>query len=185
VGDDVYQAKLAMDAVSSQLSYGGNLEDQTIKAMFTPGGGETVCTGYAKSYRLLCLALGLECYVVSGSPYSEDIRTSHCWNMLRLDGDIYYVDVTWSDYGEKANWSSMTRNGYTFSHGHHVLGLFCSSEIYKQGEIEAEEWKWLWEKRLADTASSQTWLDEIYEESGFLGLRAVSFAIDQKIDLYL
>ena len=54
-----------------------------------------VCEGYAKTYQMLMKELGLECLYVSG--HSLDTGGSHAWNCIRLNGDFYYVDVTWDD----------------------------------------------------------------------------------------
>ena len=57
--------------------------------------GYGVCLGYATSFQLLMDLAGIECITVIGAAYgsSED----HAWNMVRLDGEWYCVDVTWDD----------------------------------------------------------------------------------------
>ena len=57
--------------------------------------GYGVCLGYATSFQLLMELAGIECITVIGAAYgsSED----HAWNMVRLDGEWYCVDVTWDD----------------------------------------------------------------------------------------
>lgn len=39
--------------------------------------------------------LGIECISVEGRSHSS--REEHAWNMVRLDGEWYCVDVTWDD----------------------------------------------------------------------------------------
>ena len=55
-----------------------------------------VCQGYATLFYRLCLEVGVDCrycggYAFSGSGSGE----SHGWNLVRLDGQYYFVDTTW------------------------------------------------------------------------------------------
>lgn len=56
--------------------------------------GESVCQGYAKTYQYLMEYLGIPCTVIVGATKDGE---SHAWNLVKLDGDYYYVDVTWGD----------------------------------------------------------------------------------------
>ena len=57
-----------------------------------------VCEGYSKAYQYLCdqtdFADSTECYTVWG-----DIGGGHMWNIVKLDGKNYMVDITNSDSG--------------------------------------------------------------------------------------
>ncbi len=48
-----------------------------------------VCEGYAESFMLIMKMFGIKCGLSTGSV--------HMWNYILLDGDFYYVDVTWDD----------------------------------------------------------------------------------------
>ena len=48
-----------------------------------------VCTGYSRAYKYILNKMGIKCSVVS--------NPEHEWNILMLDNDYYYTDVTWSD----------------------------------------------------------------------------------------
>ena len=52
-----------------------------------------VCEGYTKAFQLLLNACGIENIYVVG----EGKGQSHAWNLVKLDGAYYYVDVTWDD----------------------------------------------------------------------------------------
>ncbi len=54
----------------------------------------SVCQGYAKTLQLLLLKLNVPCSLVTGT-VKEDQR--HAWNVVKADGEWYYVDVTWGD----------------------------------------------------------------------------------------
>lgn len=58
-------------------------------------GGYGICLGYATSFQLLMDLAGVECLTVVGA--SGWSRTDHAWNMVKLDGEWYGVDVTWDD----------------------------------------------------------------------------------------
>lgn len=53
--------------------------------------GSAVCEGYARAYMDVLKRAGVECVYV----HSETME--HAWNMVRLDGRWYHVDVTWAD----------------------------------------------------------------------------------------
>ena len=57
--------------------------------------GKAVCEGYAQAYAYLCKRAGLFC--------TELIAGEHAWNLIRLNGELYYFDLTWMDSGE-LNW---------------------------------------------------------------------------------
>ncbi len=60
--------------------------------------GLAVCSGYAGAFRDLAVASGLEVMNVSGLGY-DGMGTwgGHEWNLVRLDGEWYQVDVTFED----------------------------------------------------------------------------------------
>jgi len=63
--------------------------------------GTAICDGYAHAFKLLMNRAGLYCCVVDG--YIDDIP--HMWNMVKIDGDFYHVDVTWDDSDDLDNLS--------------------------------------------------------------------------------
>ena len=56
-----------------------------------------VCEGYTQAYKYLCRKAGLFCQTVSGD--AEGLA-SHTWNVIKLNNELYYIDVTWMDDGE-------------------------------------------------------------------------------------
>lgn len=54
----------------------------------------SVCAGYSKTFQYILNRLGMFCTYITGT-----IRDGgdHGWNMVRIDGNYYYVDVTWGD----------------------------------------------------------------------------------------
>lgn len=77
----------------------------TPRESFTPYGGlvnhTAVCLGYATTFQLLCDLAGVECITVVGAAFLSE--EDHGWNMVRLDGNWYCVDVTWdANYREQS-----------------------------------------------------------------------------------
>ena len=52
-----------------------------------------VCLGYATTFQLLMDMSGVECITVVGAAFNSTV--DHAWNMVRLGGEWYCVDVTW------------------------------------------------------------------------------------------
>ena len=90
-----YQKELLIhDYIIEHCTY---RESSDSKAQYTAYGclvqGEAVCEGYAESARLLFQAAGLESYYVEGAGTSAN----HAWNCVQIDGQFYWVDLTWDD----------------------------------------------------------------------------------------
>lgn len=54
--------------------------------------GYGVCQSYAEATRILCDAVGIPCYYVTG-----DAGGAHAWNIVQLQGEWYLIDTTWDD----------------------------------------------------------------------------------------
>ena len=52
-----------------------------------------VCNGYALATNLLLQKVGIESMKVDGTADGDD----HAWNLVKVDGAYYYLDVTWDD----------------------------------------------------------------------------------------
>ena len=53
-----------------------------------------VCEGYARAIQYLLQKCGIECAEVAGHTKGEG---AHGWNIVKIDGDYYYLDTTWDD----------------------------------------------------------------------------------------
>ena len=54
--------------------------------------GKALCAGYSKAFSYLCQSIGLDTISVAGNAGEP-----HEWNMIKLDGKWYNVDVTFDD----------------------------------------------------------------------------------------
>lgn len=59
--------------------------------------GKINCQGYADTFELLGTLAGLEIRTVGGMAVNEEGEGHHAWNMIKLDGLWYFVDVTYDD----------------------------------------------------------------------------------------
>lgn len=96
---DLMKEKMAHDLICEKVVYDDNFDNlaknrfnQTIYSVLCTD--STVCAGYSQTMMLLMNAVGIQC-AMAFSP-------THAWNMICLDGNWYYVDLTWDD--QKDNW---------------------------------------------------------------------------------
>lgn len=88
---DYEKIKYVFETLVDMTSYDLNAPDnQNIYSVF--GNWVTVCAGYAKATQHLLNQAGIECIYVTG-----DAGEYHAWNIVKCDGNYYYVDTTWGD----------------------------------------------------------------------------------------
>lgn len=91
---------------------------------------KAVCAGYARAYQYLLNRLGIECAYVKGPCLDGEM---HAWNLVKLEGDYYYVDVTFDD---RSNTESRKNSNAGVSYDY-----FCitSAELAKSRKISKPE----------------------------------------------
>ncbi len=83
------KALILHDRIAERYHYDLGLNKYTVYDLITTGKG--VCQAYALLYKYLLAKCGIESHVVS----SDEIH--HAWNIVKIDGTWYNVDVTWDD----------------------------------------------------------------------------------------
>lgn len=58
-------------------------------------GKKGICLGYSSTFQLFMDLLDIPCRTVRGTAHAG--TADHAWNLVRLDGEWYGVDVTWDD----------------------------------------------------------------------------------------
>ena len=75
-----------------------NIEYQTSDNLFMSYGltnwvGEGVCHAFARAYQRLLTAAHIDSYIL----YQDTKGSEHSWNLAKIDGKWYYIDVTWDE----------------------------------------------------------------------------------------
>lgn len=84
--------KYIYDYIKDNAEY-TQYDEYTSTVIGTLLNGTAICEGYSVTFKYLCDYLGIDCIVVTSD------EMDHAWNMVEVDGEWYYVDVTWADTG--------------------------------------------------------------------------------------
>ncbi|MDE7208819.1 MAG: hypothetical protein K2O31_02945, partial [Clostridia bacterium] len=90
----------------TEIKNGRNIDTPKADFIYTSYGAlvnnESVCEGYAKSFKAVMDRLGIPCVCVSGYAGADGVNYQpHMWNYVKVDGMWYAVDVTYN--AENAN----------------------------------------------------------------------------------
>jgi internalin A len=55
------------------------------------------CVSYAKATKLLLESVGIECKYITGDISEKGIDIGHAWNIVKINGNYYHVDVLWDE----------------------------------------------------------------------------------------
>ena len=105
VGMDMEQKiKRIHDYICQRVTYRNNntLWVHSAASLFLDADPAFVCEGYAKSMKIFCYYMGINCACVSGTARGTSSGTpgAHMWNYVQMDdGNWYLVDATWDDVG--------------------------------------------------------------------------------------
>ncbi|MEG0423270.1 MAG: transglutaminase domain-containing protein [Erysipelotrichaceae bacterium] len=97
---DYDKVKYLYDYIIDHTVYDKQSKDnQTILSVFMKG--KSVCAGYAKSIQYLCNQMNIDCHYMPGaskvSGFASENNGAHAWNMVKMDGNYYYLDATFGD----------------------------------------------------------------------------------------
>ena len=111
--------------------------------------GKAVCQGYAQSLAMILNNLNVECHTIVAMTKGSN-PVLHEWVRVKLDGEWYYIDLTWDDtpWAEGKNYKYFLINtdmisrdhetGYSLAGGPEVDGSKYLYYAYKKQGIFAE-----------------------------------------------
>lgn len=165
-------------------------ESQNICSVFLQG--KSVCMGYARAMQYLLLKENILCTIVNGTAEEGE---EHAWNMVRLDGEYYHLDVTWGDAsytGENTGILGEGITNYSFFcvttdeiEKTHTIGAFiplpeCTS---RDNNYYIKEGYFF---NAADKEKLSTVFNEAYEsEKGYVEIKCENEAVYEEIFKYL
>lgn len=90
--DEYSTVKYLYEWLIGNTEYDKTVENnQNISSVFLQG--RSVCQGYAKAMQYMLQEAGIQCLLVTGFTNGE----RHGWNLVRVNGEYYYLDPTWGD----------------------------------------------------------------------------------------
>ncbi|MBQ3431424.1 MAG: hypothetical protein IJG23_01425 [Clostridia bacterium] len=99
---DFDRAKAVYDYLIEHVAYdydytGNSLKESETTSSYADGAlvdGKAVCSGYSRAFKMMMDRFGIPCMCVSNK--------DHEWNIVRIEGNCYHIDVTWADTAENS-----------------------------------------------------------------------------------
>lgn len=100
--------------------------------------GKAACEGYSKAAKFVFDKVGIESALVSGKADSEGNKGGdHMWNIVKINGNYYHLDLTWDDPVSK-NSSAMSIHTY-FNLTDEAIGINHRDFSYNPGCTSTDE----------------------------------------------
>ena len=111
------KVKAIYDYIAHHVVYDyTNLNNESYKLKYTAYAalinGTSVCQGYANLFYRMCLMAGLDVRIITGG--DNPGVSNHAWNIVRIGGLYYNIDVTWDSDPVPAEYNYFLRGQNTF-----------------------------------------------------------------------
>ena len=98
ISDDFEKEQIIHDYIIEKCEYVKKTGGDYSSAYGCLVNGSASCEGYAKAMKYLLDEADVENYIAAGNTTDENgASQGHAWNIVRIDGEYYHVDVTWDD----------------------------------------------------------------------------------------
>ena len=129
---DYEKVRIVYTYVIDNTQYQASDDDQSIAGVFWKK--EAVCAGYAGAVQYLLERIGVPCIYVDGS--TQGSTEGHAWNIVKMDGEYYYVDATNGDQPDFLNGNAAQLE----EHKTIIYDYLCPfPEEYEKKYIRSEE----------------------------------------------
>ena len=98
-----------------------------------------VCQGYAVMFYRLCLETGIDSRVIYGHLKTEFGEGPHTWNIVKIDGKYYNIDLT-SDSTSSFRDDFIMPKCPEFDEKHIVKDVYAENEFWKDYDMATEEY---------------------------------------------
>ena len=86
------------DFIVNNVKYDKLKKEYSHEIIGALGNGVAVCEGIAKAVKILCDELNIWCIIaLSEANPDKGIKYRHAWNVIRIDGQYYHLDVTFDN----------------------------------------------------------------------------------------
>ncbi len=97
-GNNEYEReRLLHDALATKTTYKDGKNAHNAYGALVEG--EAVCEGYARAFQYVLYQAGIPCLIAEGESVNPATGQAegHAWNVVRIGGQYYHVDLTWDD----------------------------------------------------------------------------------------
>ena len=96
--DDKGKELFIHDFIVENVRYDKLKKEYSHEIIGALGNGVAVCEGMAKAVKILCDELNIWCIIaLSEANPDKGIKYRHAWNVIRIDGQYYHLDVTFDN----------------------------------------------------------------------------------------
>lgn len=152
---DYQRERYVHDILAERVEYdlNGVMNQSAYSGLVT---SRTVCAGYSRAFQYLMQQMGIPCYYCTGYAGQD-----HAWNIVRIGGEYYNVDVTWDDTAELTH-DYFNKSDAEFAPTHvrtglsvylpACMGTVFGGDVAEQGQEQADD---------QTTADGQTEADDV------------------------